>query len=71
MAQVAQVLGDRQVSLASVIQKEPPRSDGSAEIVITTHTAREAAVQEAVHAIEGLESVIEVSNLIRIEDGAR
>ncbi len=71
MAQIAQALGDRQVSLASVIQKEPPGSDGSAEIVITTHTAREAAVQEAVRTIQGLESVIEVSNLVRIEDGAR
>ena len=70
MAQVAKALGDRGVSLASVIQKEPPQTDGSAEIVITTHSARESAVQEAVRTVETLDSVIAVSSLVRIEEGA-
>ena len=66
MAAIAHVLGARSVSLASVIQKEPARDDGTAEIVITTHTAREAAVRRAVEEIEELDAVLEVSNLVRV-----
>jgi hypothetical protein len=40
-----------------------------AEIVITTHVAREAAVQEAVRKLGALEQVHEVANLVRVEDG--
>jgi homoserine dehydrogenase len=68
MAQITRVLGDMQVSLASVIQKETIRHRGLAEIVITTHVAREEAVQEAVHRLGRLEVVNEFSNVVRIED---
>ena len=66
MAAIGHVLGAREVSLASVIQKEPARDDGTAEIVITTHKAREAAVRRAVEEIEALDAVLEVSNLVRV-----
>ena len=69
MAQITRVLGDRQVSLASVIQKEMVSGATAAEIVVTTHTAREASVQEAVKELAALDVVLEVSNLIRVEDG--
>lgn len=67
MAAITHVLGARAVSLASVIQKEPARDDGTAEIVITTHTAREKAVRRAVEEMEALDAVLEVSNLVRVE----
>ena len=70
MAQITRVLGDLGVSLASVIQKEAPAGVGPAEIVITTHTARESAVQEAVGRLAALDVVDEVCNLVRVEDGA-
>ena len=69
MAQITRVLGDLHVSLASVIQKEVADTAGAAEIVITTHTAKESAVQEAVTKLAALDVVIEVSNLVRVEDG--
>ncbi len=69
MAQITRVLGDLRVSLASVIQKEVPDAAGAAEIVITTHTAKESAVQEAVTKLAALDVVLEVSNLVRVEDG--
>ena len=70
MAQITRVLGDLSVSLASVIQKETLGPQGLAEIVITTHTAREAAIQEAVRQLARLKVVHEVSNVVRIvEDG--
>lgn len=69
MAKITQVLGDLGVSLASVIQKEVDAGVSMAEIVITTHVAREAAVQEAVRKLGALEQVHEVANLVRVEDG--
>ena len=42
--------------------------DGVAEIVVTTHSARESAVQEAVRQLGQLDVVQEVCNLIRVED---
>ncbi len=70
MAQITRVLGDLRVSLASVIQKEVVDAAGAAEIVITTHTAKESAVQEAVMKLAALDVVLEVSNLVRVEDGS-
>ncbi len=69
MARITRVLGDLHVSLASVIQKEVFDTAGAAEIVITTHTAKESAVQEAVSKLAALDVVLEVSNLVRVEDG--
>ena len=68
MAQVTKVLGDLHVGLASVIQKEVSEKGQMAEIVITTHIAREAAVQQALKQLSALDSVDEVSNLIRVEE---
>ncbi|MEX2431154.1 MAG: homoserine dehydrogenase [Dehalococcoidia bacterium] len=67
MARIAWAFGELGVSLASVIQKEV--GDAVAEIVVTTHTAREASVQEAVRRIAALNAVREVSNVVRVEDG--
>jgi homoserine dehydrogenase len=74
MAQITAVLGDLNVSLASVIQKETSeaRDAGAiAQIVITTHVAKEADVQEAVLRLSALEPVDEVSNLIRVEERSK
>jgi len=68
MAQVTRVLGDHQVSLASVIQKASLQADGLAEIVITTHEAKESGVQDAVQRLSELDVVKEVCNLVRIEE---
>jgi homoserine dehydrogenase len=77
MAQITTVLGDLNVSLASVIQlatamhRDATGGDEAAqaaEIVITTHVAKEADVQEAVHRLSALEPVDEVGNLIRVEE---
>lgn len=75
IAAIARVLGDLQISLASVIQKEDvplPRADVAgakyAEIVFMTHEAEEAAVQEARRTIAGLPVVADIGTLIRVED---
>jgi len=68
LAQITTVFGDLEVSLASFIQKEVGEIGDVAEVVITTYVAKESAVQEAVRQLEALDSVSEVSNLVRIEE---
>jgi len=68
LAQIAQVLGDGQISIAAVLQRDTHPETESAEIVITTHPAQEASVQKALEAMAGLPGVRRVSNTIRIEE---
>jgi homoserine dehydrogenase len=68
LAQIAKVLGDNRISIASAIQKEADETSRTAEIVIITHPAREKAVQQALGELKELETVREINNTIRIED---
>jgi homoserine dehydrogenase len=68
LAQIARVLGDNDISIASAIQPESDEATQTAEIVIMTHPAREAAMQQALAALAELAVVNEISNFIRVED---
>jgi|FLYL01.1.fsa_nt_gi homoserine dehydrogenase len=68
LAVIAGTLGAHEVSIASVIQKETDEAAQTAEIVIMTHAAREAAVQASLAQLEKLAEVRQVGNLIRVED---
>ncbi len=67
LAQIAKILGDRSISIASVIQKEADDATQTAEIVIMTHPAREQFMQQSLSEMEKLSVVREVCNLIRVE----
>ena len=67
LAQIANILGDMGISIASVIQKEAHESQQTAEIVIMTHPAQEAAMGEALALLKTLAVVVEVGNLLRVE----
>ena len=67
LAQISRVLGDRLVSISSVIQKETDSVAQTAEIVIMTHPAKEAAMQQALGELAHLTVVKEISNFIRVE----
>jgi len=67
LAQIAKVLGDHSISIASVIQKEADVSAQTAEIVIMTHPSRELAIQKALQEMERLAVVKEIGNFIRVE----
>ena len=67
-AQIATTLGDLSISIASVIQKEADEAAHRAEIVLMTHRAKEAAIQEALRLLDGLDVVNEVGNLVRVEE---
>ena len=68
LARIAKLLGDASISIASVIQKETHEASNTAELVIMTHEAREASVQEALKAVQDLPEVQEIGNFIRVEE---
>ena len=68
LAQIAARLGEAQISIASVIQKEADAESKTAELVIMTHEAREASMQSALKAVQNLESVQEIGNFLRVEE---
>ncbi|MFC2122676.1 homoserine dehydrogenase [Bacteroidota bacterium] len=68
LSQISKVLGDHQISISSVIQKFTDELSQTAEIVIMTHRAPEKGVRQAMDEMARLESVKEVSNLIRVEE---
>jgi homoserine dehydrogenase len=67
LAQIARVLGDRQISIASVIQKEFDPEAHTAEIVIMSHEAQESALQAALAELGGLAVVPEIGTFVRVE----
>jgi len=68
LGQIAMILGEEDISLAEVLQKDTNVLAGTAEIVITTHPAFEVALQRSLDKISQLDVVHEVSSLLRIED---
>ncbi len=68
LAQVGAVLGELNISIASAIQKEVDDEAQQAEIVLMTHRASEAAMQQAIQRLNALDVVAEVGNLIRVEE---
>jgi homoserine dehydrogenase len=67
LAQIAKVLGDHAISIASVIQKEADEAAQTAELVIMTHTSQEAAMQRALDELCRLSVVSEVGSFVRVE----
>jgi homoserine dehydrogenase len=68
LAQIAKILGDHMISIASAIQKETDNATQTAEIVLMTHPAPEKGMQQALGKIGELEIVKEINNFIRVEN---
>jgi homoserine dehydrogenase len=67
LAQVSKVLGDHRISISSVIQKTVDDKAQTAEIVIMTHPAKEAEMQQALKELGRMAAVKEIGNFIRVE----
>jgi len=67
LANVARFLGEADISINSVLQKDTDIENGHADLVIMTHPAREANMQSAVSSIRELETVLQLDSLIRVE----
>lgn len=67
LGRIATVLGERGISIASVLQKEG-RTGAHVPVVIVTHRARERAVNEAIQRIDAMEMVGDRTVRLRIEE---
>jgi homoserine dehydrogenase len=67
LAKIGTILGNWQISIASVIQKDPHGMD-TVSLVMLTHTAREKNMKAALSQIYTLEDVKGEAHLIRIEE---
>ena len=67
LAQISKILGDRLISISSVIQKLTDSVAQTAEIVIMTHPTKEKAMQQALDELTHLAIVKEISNFVRVE----
>ena len=68
LAKIANVFGEAQISIASVLQFDADDERGLADLVIMTHPAREASMQQAASRLRQLDVVASLENLIRVED---
>lgn len=66
VADISRILGDEQVSIASMLQRGQ-RADGLVPLIMTLHKSKEKSVVSALKKIEGLESVVNKPCMIRIE----
>lgn len=67
LSQIANVFGENNISIATLTQKDVSNQQGVAQLVITTHPAKEAAMQKALQGIKELSVLREVHNLLRVE----
>ena len=66
LALIAGALSDAQISIASVLQKEDD-GPGTAEIVIMTHAAREADIQSSMAAVQSMDGIEAVEQVLRVK----
>ncbi len=66
LASIAAVLGDHDISIESVVQKETHTDQ--AEIVWVTHEAASKSISDAIAVIDKLSAVVSVENWIRVEE---
>ncbi len=68
LADVTKILGDRNISIDAMMQKEPADNETEADIIILTHITVEKNADEAIAAIEALPAVAGKVTRIRMEE---
>ena len=64
LAEVANILGSKGISIEAMIQKEPAKEGSNADLIMLTHTVIEKNMNAAIGAIEALDSIS--GNVVRI-----
>ncbi|MDY0251017.1 MAG: homoserine dehydrogenase [Pseudomonas sp.] len=67
LAQVASILSVRGINIESIMQKEAEELDGSIPIILLTHRVQEQRINDAIMALEALDSVQKPVVRIRVE----
>lgn len=71
LADVTKILGDRDISIDAMLQKEPDENETEADIVILTHITVEKNMNAAIAAIESLSAINGKVVRIRMEELAK
>jgi homoserine dehydrogenase len=66
IARISGILGERGISIASMIQHEAHQPD-RVPVVLMTHEAKEQNILESLRLIDGLDVVMEKSFAMRVE----
>ncbi len=66
LAQISKILGEQDISIKAMLQK--PLNDTHANLLLSTHTCKEADIQKAITDIKELSFVDEKIAMIRIEE---
>jgi len=67
MADIARIMGAGQISIEAILQKEPAAGESTASIILLTQRIREGQMDQAIAALEALESVTGEVTRIRVE----
>ncbi len=67
LADVTRILGDMQISIEAILQKEPAPGASDVPIIMLTHRVRERQMNEALRRIEALEVIFGAVTRIRLE----
>jgi homoserine dehydrogenase len=68
LADITRILADRHISIDAMIQREPDEGEQQTDIIILTHIAREAQVDDAIAKIEALPVVAGKIVRLRLEE---
>ena len=67
LADVTRILGERGISIEAILQKEPIDGATDLPVIILTHTVREGQMNDAIAAIEALDTIKDSVTRIRLE----
>ena len=67
LSKMSNILGEKNISIASVIQKENPNLDSGAELVFMTYKSTQSAIDDAIEKIIKLNIVEELKSVFRVE----
>ncbi len=67
MAEITRIMGDKDISIEAILQKEPESGVTRATIIMLTQKIREQQMVDAIEAITGLEAVHGAVHRIRVE----
>ena len=68
LAQLATILGNNEISISAVIQKDSNSKNKTAELVILTHIAIEQNIQNALKKLKNIDSIRKINSIIRVAD---
>ncbi|MDZ7749571.1 MAG: homoserine dehydrogenase [Halofilum sp. (in: g-proteobacteria)] len=67
MAQVSRIMGDLDISIEAIVQKEPGAGETTVPVIMLTRRVQEARINDAIRQFEALDAIIGDVTRIRVE----